>query len=727
MATDIRIGGNIAITGSRRNNGWHEPPFPESCQFFIPFTDYTNEDVKPTGIVKDISGKGNDFKCFNLAYALKSGFGGFQQDYNLAYKGSGILEQTTSKLKLINRLVGWGWVTNLTTDNYNNTTPYKVNVHFEGGSGGKLLLQVTGYATELFEGENTIYPNTAFNGQTIQFSLYTLDTANPSIVTIEQIPIQRGVWLDGIDDYLQSINALTGIKTIIVKFKSLAESNATSNCIYDNRVDVTNSKGFALSFTPSNNGSAYYERNTSGITRINNVLNVYAGANAIKVNQLLGKTHVATLTNDSAPTEDLRNTNIGCTYARTLFSKCIIECIAGYDKVLTEEELLQEYQRVEFYTLPERDKIFLYSNFADKTNQDTDFTTAYNRSGAGVNGTLNNFAKAGLSGAKGYAFNLTDRWDGVRWTNGSSNDHYVHVDTLKIEDKNPVIIQTIGNNIEVGAKITYPEYYIKVTGFERSKDYLTDTSYLGVVNRIVSEGGNKDITILGNITKDGIYKVPSYTRINDGDSDDITYCFFRVYNTNGAIGDKLDFEVELLPMYDGSVVGDGIDDYIANINVIPSNTKELTAIFKFRLTQSNFTNNNGLFCTTYEDITFKNWILVTFEAGNRVRFGRSYRGGNNYTSFTLKESIINKESIIVYTVKRDKIVCSINGEEFSLSNPPEDIKDININLFYSMYDRSRFFKGAIYDYIFLNKALSKSQVDKYIEYLNINNNKIQYE
>ena len=40
MATDIRIGGNIAITGSRRNNGWHEPPFPESCQFFIPFTDY---------------------------------------------------------------------------------------------------------------------------------------------------------------------------------------------------------------------------------------------------------------------------------------------------------------------------------------------------------------------------------------------------------------------------------------------------------------------------------------------------------------------------------------------------------------------------------------------------------------------------------------------------------------------------------------------------------------
>lgn len=683
---------NLGAFEKVKSGKWKEPSFLESTQFFIPFIDYTNEDVKVTNIVKDICGKGNDFKCFNLGYSLKSGFGGFEQDYNLAYKGSGTLEQTTSKLKLINRSVGWSWVTNLTTDNYNNTTPYKVNVHFEGGSGGKLLLQVTGYTTELFEGENIIYPNAAFDGQTIQFSLYTTDTANPSIVTIEQVPIQKGVWLDGIDDYLQSINALTGIKTLIIKFKPFAKPTDTvSSCIYDNRVDAGVNKSFALSFTPSGNDVAYYERNRSAIggsTRINNVVNIEDRNTSIRTNQLLGKTHVATLQNNIAPTEDLRNTYIGCTYAKTLFSKCIIECIAGYSEQLNQEELLQEYQRVEFYSLPHRDKVQYYYNFADKTNQDTDFDTVYDLSGKGSNSKLYNFAKTGLSGAKGYYENFNSWvWDS-RYLNLVRTDHSASLSTIEGETTiywhNFRKENTTGDGIELLVKAD------------------SDCNFEVMLTRI-------DGTPASDVYNYPI-KANTPTKLSYGKWDTSIYSKIR-FVFNKPSGNNIPLTIEQLPLYDGAILFDGIDDKMDNlaldtkVGTFMVNCHKITDVAYLEFMPLGGINEDGSKISSYRNgmISGSNYIRVC--------------GDSNYS-----ELRADGNTNYIISERWNPITGNINEVKIAIDYQH---KHPTTRMSYDT-NGGQYKKSIIRQILYIKAKLTDKELEQWSDFLRSENNKISY-
>ena len=193
-------------------------------------------------------------------------------------------------------------------------------------------------------------------------------------------------------------------------------------------------------------------------------------------------------------------------------------------------------------TSPFHHSLVDYWSFKGKNNFDKDRNTI-----KGVNGnilTAYNFNWSLMSGYGGYNENYNN-FRQLSGTNGvfTNTDHSIHISNV-----NAVNIPV--TEIPYKAGEISPEYQIKVTGLLEGQycDIGYFYNYADNIKPPVQEN-------LIHILKDGIYTIPSFTFPSDikyGTGTRIVFNF---------AGDT-DITIEQIPLYEGAIVTDGIDDYL---------------------------------------------------------------------------------------------------------------------------------------------------------------------
>lgn len=215
-------------------------------------------------------------------------------------------------------------------------------------------------------------------------------------------------------------------------------------------------------------------------------------------------------------------------------------------------------------------------------------------SGNGHDAECFNFAWSGMSGIGGYDFALTEFF---RMGSGDFlNDTRYECNTA---EGNPFMLYTNGSTPHAAFKV-------KVSGLTQGIQY------------IYSPSADSETTATFNIPSDGEYEIPqSYANSN--------------ISTVGFLGRQAGLVIELVPLYPGALVSDGVDDY-AVVEGLPLLTKEqgYTVVAKRKYlsgirqsclaSKRNSTLPNGAFVF---ELYITNWRSDSFGHANSSRLEES--------------------------------------------------------------------------------------------------------
>lgn len=171
-------------------------------------------------------------------------------------------------------------------------------------------------------------------------------------------------------------------------------------------------------------------------------------------------------------------------------------------------------------------------------------------SGNGHDAECFNFAWSGMSGIGGYKLSLTEffRMDSGDFLSSSRYE-------CNTAEGNPFMLYTNGSK-------GHPAFRVKVSGLSQPLKYM------------YSPSADSETTATFNIPSDGEYEIPqSYANSN--------------ISTVGFLGRQAGLVIELVPLYPGALVSDGVDDYAVVENApILYNGKGFTIIAKREILQS---------------------------------------------------------------------------------------------------------------------------------------------
>lgn len=193
-----------------------------------------------------------------------------------------------------------------------------------------------------------------------------------------------------------------------------------------------------------------------------------------------------------------------------------------------------------------------------KNNADLDRDILKDYSGNGRDIKLYNFAFAGMSGYGGFVYDESN----VIIT--SSIKDYATIEGNRIEVKNLSDSYTFaqGNTIsgEPGQPLTInvPSYRVKVTGLSEGQRIDIGFGYNDGVNQTwVSSVFDTPVII-----EDGTYTIPAFTLTIQPANETAVCKFnpFRPYNRNATPENPSNFVIEILPLYPGGLISDGVDD-----------------------------------------------------------------------------------------------------------------------------------------------------------------------
>lgn len=301
----------------------------------------------------------------------------------------------------------------------------------------------------------------------------------------------------------------------------------------------------------------------------------------------------------------------------------------------------------------------IYYDFSTKDNNSEDKAVATDLSGNGLNGTLNNFAFALGSGYGEYTVDFT-LWKGTGTTSDSVS-----------------IIKDAG--INKGFALIYynqmtsdiPSYSVRITGLNSGEIlfYYRD-----------SEGVEKHISYI----KDGVYTLPiCYKEGAQGSSSG-----FTINST-----DKITI-TQLPSAYEGSLVFDGVDDYI----FIPNITKGYKTVFMDVVPQH---IGDMLYDQRQEGQgdTFAIYAQENTIAYNSRNSGVTYINGVLNVNATTN-SLLDKRQVI--TALNDNVI------------------NHNLNYIGCSISKLYFSKMALYKFLAFEDYLSEAQIKAVINKYNLN-------
>jgi hypothetical protein len=557
-AKGIGLGIDFAIGNQYKRKGgksYIDPAVLSSVVSVISTYGKTNEDADRS-ILKDKTGKGNDFKLLNFGFAGNSGYGLYSTDFTKWTKRQiNDLEVSPNKISVSNKDSETALVIWLDVNKNRYVIPsYKIKV-------SKLTKTITYYyideanpsirSTFFINKEGTyilpISRNDLYNGEentNIGFGIFPHES-----FTIEQLPDFEG-WLytDGVDDMIVSektVGEMIGDSkecTVISIINYISDIAASTN-IFGRRY-IRNS------FIGNGIGGKYY---ICGYTS----KNIDERGNVTVINDILGdKNDFSANYVAAAGVADYFSVT-GYLNTDNVPQKCIKIAYAGgfiANKVLTTDEI---NQIIAYFNLDCPGQIIkpqLYCNIKKQgiTNDNhAEFNDQLIDFVGGHNIQLNNIGWEGESGIGSYpvvlGINKTFRF-GTQWEVSNSGAKMSCVDIVDIS------LYSLYYNVKnpEGGVITteIPSFTIKVSGITDGSFGYLRYGYLAAPDAVA-------ITEF-RMTADGTYTLPKcYGGSEALDKSKSCYVGFSVEKTN-VPGSLI---IEVLPTIENALCLDGISDF----------------------------------------------------------------------------------------------------------------------------------------------------------------------
>lgn len=306
----------------------------------------TNETLKESAYLQDLSGKGRRMKLNNFLFAEMSGVGGYNDNFSNwrtdSNNGAVKIESDSSiviqSVKIEYRGVLYQDSAKKATLKCNITgiteeLKGKLIFRYTDAEGSKNITLENGY----FELNSSEYEGlSGWYGFT---SKQPIDNCN---ITITQIPEYPGALVtDGVDDYGLVENLSSGVKMLFMTVNPIGDFNI-GKMYYSQRYNPIEITPFYI-FTGGTNIA--YAGNRDGLTYINGVLN-----KSIKYNELFGVKHTITTVNDNVKPETSKapsffweegNTKNYC--SRLAFYNSI-----AFDSIPTEADGFTEQELIDY-------------------------------------------------------------------------------------------------------------------------------------------------------------------------------------------------------------------------------------------------------------------------------------------------------------------------------------------------------------------------------------------
>lgn len=302
----------------------------------------TNETLKESAYLQDLSGKGRRMKLNNFLFAEMSGVGGYNDNFsNWRTDSNNGVVKIESDSSIVIQSVKIEYRGALYQDSSKKAT-LKCNItgiteelkgklifRYTDAEGGKNITLENGY----FEFNSSEHEGlSGWYGFT---SKQPIDNCN---ITITQIPEYPGALVtDGVGDYGLVENLSSGVKMLFMTVNPMM----LDRCLYDQRKNSSSIWAFAI--VCFNETIAYNSRNTDGKTYINGVLNESQTSNEFQ-----NKEQIITIVNSKVNETNSLPPNFFSVIGGSLYMKCAFYNSIAFDSIPTEADGFTEQELIDY-------------------------------------------------------------------------------------------------------------------------------------------------------------------------------------------------------------------------------------------------------------------------------------------------------------------------------------------------------------------------------------------
>ena len=306
----------------------------------------TNETLKESAYLQDLSGKGRRMKLNNFLFAEMSGVGGYNDNFsNWKTDSNNGVVKIESDSSIVMQSVKIEYRGILYQDSSKNAT-LKCNITgITEELKGKLIFRYTdaeGSKNITLENGYFEFNSSEYEGLSGWYGFTSKQPIDNCNITITQIPEYPGALVtDGVDDYGLVENLSSGVKMLFMTVNPIGNFNSFKN--YYSQMRNAANQPFCVYSTPV--GIAYNYSNPNGITYIDGVLNESIGCT-----KLWGLKHTITIVNDTVnPT----NSGQPAFFSREEWRKDYYSKIAFYnsiafDSIPTEADGFTEQELIDY-------------------------------------------------------------------------------------------------------------------------------------------------------------------------------------------------------------------------------------------------------------------------------------------------------------------------------------------------------------------------------------------
>lgn len=298
----------------------------------------TNETLKESAYLQDLSGKGRSLKLNNFLFAEMSGVGGYNDNFSnwKTDSNNGVVKiESDSSIVIQSVKIEYRGV--LYQDSAKKAT-LKCNITgITEELKGKLIFRYTdaeGSKNITLENGYFEFNSSEYEGLSGWYGFTSKQPIDNCNITITQIPEYPGALVtDGVDDYGLVENLSSGVKMLFM----------TVNPMSKNRVlyDARNNSGFAIYNT--NAMIAYQSINKQGFTYINGVLN-----KTIYPYDLVGEKQVITICNDTVPDSVKRMDVLFASFNKNENMSCAFYNSLAFDSIPNESDGFTEQELIDY-------------------------------------------------------------------------------------------------------------------------------------------------------------------------------------------------------------------------------------------------------------------------------------------------------------------------------------------------------------------------------------------
>lgn len=304
----------------------------------------TNEILKVSGYLQDLSGRKRNMKLNNFLFDVMSGVDGYKNESFETVPGN-----TNVKWKHLSYYSIQGKPTQRATDfglyrvknNANKFLYLKWNIEGIQEGNKVYLAQYNNESTriELTNGVSDIALDTTnSDNQGYNYVVIISDQPYSTDITITQIPEYPGALVtDGVDDYGLVENLSSGVKMLFMTVDPMA----SKRYLYDQRKETSSPYAFAI---VNHEGIiAYNSRNTDGKTYIDGILNT-----KLKTEDLLNKKQIITMLNSNVSESVSKQPVFWGSLSKIENMPCAFYNSIAFDSIPTEADGFTEQELIDY-------------------------------------------------------------------------------------------------------------------------------------------------------------------------------------------------------------------------------------------------------------------------------------------------------------------------------------------------------------------------------------------